>query len=87
MEINVRGETVVLTQDTIDATWASMADLCRKCADGALAGDFFTNDPEGYAAEQRELADRYDAHDGRMTMSFIQQAVFIQTGQSVPILP
>lgn len=87
VEITVHGKPVILTAETIDATWAHHAQQCRECARAALAGEFYTNDPAAYAKQQEDEARRYDAREGRMSLSFIQQAVFIQTGDCPAILP
>lgn len=87
LEIYVHGKPVVLTPETIDATWKSYADLERACAAGAKSGEFRVNDLDAYLKDCEARAVAYDAHEGRMSLSFIQRAYFIQTGVSVPLLP
>lgn len=87
LEIRVHGEPVVLTGETIDATWQWHADLERSCAAAAKAGEFRVTNLAEYLKDCEARAAAYDAREGRMSLSFIQQAYFIQSGKSVPLLP
>lgn len=86
LEIHVYGKPVVLTDKTLSATWQWHADLERRCAAAAASGEMRVNDLDGYLKECEARAVAYEAHEGRMSLGFIQQAYFIQTGKSVPLL-
>lgn len=87
VEIHLHGKPVLLTAETIDATWKWYADLERDMAAGAKSGAWRVNNLAKYVKDCEARAAAYDAHEGRMSLSFIQQAYFIQTGVSVPLLP
>jgi hypothetical protein len=77
---------VTLTPETIQATRQWYADNAQACIDEAESGAVRVNDLPGYIAWRKEsaadaLAGKYDH-----SLSFLQRAYFIQTGQSVPIL-
>lgn len=86
LEIHVYGKPVVLTDETLAATWQWHADLERKCAAAASAGEYRVNDLDAYVKDCEARAVAYEAREGRMSLGFIQQALFIQTGESVPLL-
>lgn len=84
--VHVRGMSVALTEETISATWKHFADQCRACAAAAKAGEFHVNDLRSYVDDQEALARMFEAREGRMSLGFLQRAVFIQTGECPPIL-
>ncbi len=85
--IHIHGKPVVLTAETIDATWKWFADHERECARAALAKEFHVNDLTKYVERCNLNAEVYDNNEGRMSVAFLQRAYFIQTGESVPLLP
>ena len=89
LTLHVHGKPVTLTTETINAAWQWFADNQRECARAAQAGEFRVNDLARYVADCEQQAARYDAHDtgGRpLSLTFIQRAYFIQSGESVPML-
>lgn len=86
MLIHIHNQPVTLTDETLDKTWQHFADLERRCAVAATLGEFRVNDLRGYVRDCLENAARYDRHEGRMSLTFVQQAYFIQSGESVPLL-
>jgi len=84
--IHIHNQPVTLTDETIDKTWRWFADHQRACATAATLGEFRVNDLSGYVADCLAEAARYDQHEGRMSLTFIQRAYFIQSGESVPML-
>lgn len=86
LEIHVHGKPVVLTDETLSATWKWHADLERRCAAAAASGEMRVNDLDGYVKDCEARAVAYEAREGRMSLAFIQQAYFIQSGESVPLL-
>lgn len=89
--IHIHGKPVILTAETIAATYQWFADHHRLCASEASAGAFFVNDLPSYVADCERQALEYEAKKldgagGRMSLTFIQRAYFIQSGESVPML-
>lgn len=86
MLIHIHNQPVTLTDETIDKTWQWFADHQRACAVAATLGEFRVNDLCGYVRECLDEAARYDRHEGRISLTFVQRAYFIQSGESVPLL-
>ena len=86
LTIYVYNKPVELTAETIDKTWKWFSDHCRLCAADAIAGKFFVNDLKRYVEREHAEAARYDRHEGVMSVTFIQRAYYIQSGESVPLL-
>jgi hypothetical protein len=87
--VRIHGKPVTLTDATLDATWQWFANHERECARAAQAGEFRVNDLARYVEHCNQNAARYDAHntEGRpLSLTFIQRAYFIQSGESVPML-
>lgn len=89
--IHIYNKPVVLTVETIKTTLQWYADHERRCAAGATSGDFFVNDVDSYVAGREWQAAEYERQieegmDERMSLAFIQQAYYIQSGESVPML-
>ena len=89
--VHIYGKPITLTKETIEATFQWYADHARLCASEAKAGAFRVNDLERYVRENEEEALSYerqkkDGPDGRYSLAFIQQAYYIQSGESVPML-
>lgn len=76
-----------LTQESIQAARQWFHDNHIACAKGALARDWFCNDPEGYAKKQELRA--IEALNGSCdhTFTFWQRAYEIQTGECIGLLP
>jgi hypothetical protein len=80
-------EARTFNEATIQATRQWYADNALACIAEVRSGAVRVNDPEGYFLECRQrhadaLAGKWDH-----TWAFRQQAHFIQTGESVPLLP
>jgi hypothetical protein len=82
-----RGGTVTrITPKTVQATREWFAQNGRDCIEGATAGKWHVNDLSRYVEWQNRriaasLAGEYDH-----TLTFVQRALYIQTGVSVPLL-
>lgn len=91
LTIHIHGKPVELTGKTLEATYQWYADNCRACAKAAQAGEFLVNNLELYVSNNEADAKRYEAlkrgeESERMSLAFIQQAYYIQSGESVPML-
>lgn len=78
---------VELTEETIQKTRKWFADNAQGCIDEVRSGKVKVNDPEAYYAWREESIN--DALAGRNdhTVTFLQRAHFIQTGECVALLP
>lgn len=80
-------KAVRLTPETIKATRQWFADNALACIAEAESGSVFVNDPKSHRewCMQRHA----DALAGRSdhTLTFLQRAHWIQTGEMVPLLP
>ena len=83
-QITVNG--VRLTPETILKTREHFAEIDRRCIEGALSGAFHVNDVASYVRWQEEMRDNMLAGKSDHTLTFLQRALWIQTGQSVPLL-
>ena len=76
-----------LTQETIVATRQHFADIDQACIDEVKSGAVRVNDPASYFAwcEQRAKDGMEGKHDH--TLTFLQRAYWIQTGEMIALLP
>ena len=77
---------IEITAETVLKTREHFAQIHRDCIAGAIAGDFQVNDLDRYTAWQSEML--MDSIMGRTdhTLTFAQRALWIQTGECVPML-
>lgn len=78
---------VTLTTETIQATRQWFADNNQACIDEVVSGDMKVNDLIGYIERQEQLIDECLSGVWDHTFTFLQRAYFIQTGESVALLP
>lgn len=78
---------VELTKESIQKTRKWFSENAIACIEEVKSGEFKVNDPESYFKWETEKAKEYmeGCHDH--TLSFLQRAYFIQTGESVALLP
>lgn len=76
-----------LTPETMQATRQWFHDNAMACIEEAAERRETMNDYEGYVAWRRQAAQ--DSLDGKgdHTLAFLQRAYFMQTGESVALLP
>lgn len=77
---------MVLTQETIQETRKWFADNAEDCINGAMAGEFFVNDISAYVDWQRRRITQSLSGEWDHTFTFLQRALYIQTGVCVPLL-
>lgn len=75
-----------ITDETILATRQWYADNAQACIDEARSGATRVNDLERYCAWREQCIVDSLAGNGDHTLAFIQRALFIQTGECVPLL-
>lgn len=76
---------VTITAETIERTRGYFADLCTECIHDAQSGKTFVNDLARYVAWQEQLSADYLAGKGDHTLTFLQRAHWLQTGECVPL--
>jgi hypothetical protein len=84
--ILVDGQPVVLTVDTIRKTCDFYAQHKQCCIDEVLRGTDKVNNVEQYIKDCTEQKEQYLSGNFEPWLGFWQQAYFIQSGQSVPLI-
>nr|WP_156736425.1 hypothetical protein [Mycobacterium sp. E3298] len=78
---------VELTQDTIQMTREWFAHNAQACIDEVLNGDVKVNDKESYFKWREEQIEEAMSGQYDHTLTFLQRAHHIQTGECVALLP
>ena len=78
---------VELTPETLEQTKQSFIDGCKDCIREAESGEVFVNDLEDYTAWRLSQIRSYENDENSHTFTFLQRAYYIQTGESVALLP
>lgn len=76
-----------LTADTIQATRQHFADIGQDCIDDVVSGLVKVNNLDSYVAWKKQSME--DALSGKNdhTLTFLQRAYWIQTGEMLALLP
>lgn len=78
---------VELTEETIQKTRKWFADNAQACIDEVRSGEVKVNDPEAYFAWREEsIKDAIECRNDN-TLTFLQRAHYIQTGDCIALLP
>jgi hypothetical protein len=78
---------VKLTEESIQKTRKWFSDNSLACIEEVKSGKVRVNDPEYYFKWRNEAAKEYMEGQHDHTVTFLQRAYFIQTGESVALLP
>lgn len=78
---------VELTPETMQRTREHFAQIYRDCIAEAQSGAVFVNDLASYVAWHETLMADCMAGKDDHTFTFLQRAHYLQTGESVPMLP
>jgi hypothetical protein len=78
---------IQLTEESIQKTRKWFADNCIACIEEVKSGKTHVNDPESYFADKIEDAKEYMNGSYDHVIAFLQRAYYIQTGESVALLP
>lgn len=82
----MRVNNIEITQETIEATRQYYINLYRACIEDATSGRVRVNDLAKYVeSEERHIA-RMMAGESDHTLTFVQHALYIQTGECIGIL-
>lgn len=85
---------VELTKESITAAHRGYAENARACIAKVESGEVTVNDREQYIEWREALAAEHDAYangtataEFRYSLAFLQYAYYLQTGESVALLP
>ncbi|UXM89251.1 hypothetical protein QNK06_11275 [Bacillus subtilis] len=78
---------VQITEESIQKTRKWFADNAIACIEEVKSGKVYVNDHEYYFAWRKKEAKEYMEGRHDHTIAFFQRAYFIQTGESVALLP
>jgi hypothetical protein len=83
----LRFNGVELTEESIQKTRKLFAEISLDCITEVQCGKVIVNDPESYFTWREEEAK--EALEGKSdnTLTFLQRAYYVQTGESVALLP
>jgi hypothetical protein len=76
-----------LTEIAMQQTRQWFADNALAAAEDARAGRTRVNDLEGYLRDSERRAAYFLAGEGDSSVAFLQRAYYVQTGESVALLP
>lgn len=79
------GERIQLTEDTVTKTCQWYADNAQGCIDEVLSGKVKVNNQAQYIATKEALKEVYLQRNFEVGLWFYQKALYIQTGESVPM--
>lgn len=79
------GDRVQLTEDTINKTCQWYADNTQGCIDEVLSCEVKVNNQTEYITTKEALKEVYLSRDFEIGLWFYQKALYIQTGESVPM--
>lgn len=77
---------VELTKETIQKTRKWFSDNAIACIEEVKSGKSWVNDEESYFEQENKNAKEFLEGKYDHTLTFLQRAYFIQTGESVPLL-
>ncbi|CAH9013809.1 conserved hypothetical protein [Vibrio phage 249E41-1] len=83
--VSNNGERVQLTEETLTKTCQWFADNAQGCIDEVLSGEVKVNDQAAYIETKKALIKCFLSRDFEIGLWFYQKALYIQTGESVPM--
>lgn len=75
-----------ITTETIERTRNHFVENCKSCIAGSINGEFKVNDLNKYVDWQEKQIKIFLAGKNDHTLTFLQRALWIQTGKMVAIL-
>jgi hypothetical protein len=78
---------VKITEDSINKTRQWFYDNAMACIDEAVSGKVFVTELDSYINWQKQRAESALNGENDNTFVFIQRAYYIQTGESIALLP
>ncbi len=78
---------IAIRNETILATRSHFITNCNACILGACSGEFRVNDLPKYIDWQKRYISSIAKGESDHTLTFLQQALYIQTGNCIAILP
>lgn len=84
--VNVYGKKVKLDKQDIKNTCLWFADNAQGCIDEVMSGDVFVNNIDSYVEGKQQDKENYLTGNFVPWLGFWQQAVYLKTDQSVPMI-
>lgn len=82
----MRVNNVEITEETILKTRQYFIDNCRACIDDAVSGETRVNNLKDYIQWEEDRISRLQEGMSDHTLTFVQAALWIQTGECIAIL-
>jgi hypothetical protein len=82
----MRVNNIEITEDTILATRMHFADIHRACIADALTGETRVNNPKTYIEWEMKRIEQCMRGEFDHTLTYLQAALWIQTGDCIAIL-
>lgn len=76
-----------LTAETIQSTRQHFADIEQGCIDEVLSGAVRVNNPESYINRCKASKEKYLTGVLQISVTFLQRAYWLQTGEMIALLP
>lgn len=86
MRVRIQDGEVTLTRETIDKTWQWYIDNARDCINEVLSGEVKVNNVKRYIDWNLDQIEMFQNRKCNIWLGFIQRAVYIQTGESIPLM-
>jgi hypothetical protein len=86
MTIRVYDKPLIITSKTIKETCEWYADNALKCIAEVKDERITVNNPEQYIARYQTKHENYKSGDFEPWLGFWQQAVYLQTNESIPMM-
>ncbi len=84
--VRIYDERVELNIDDIKAASLSFSYNAQRCIDEAVSGKVFVNDLDKYVTEKQQDIENYKTGNFKPWLGFWQHAIYLKTGQSVPVM-
>ena len=78
---------VKLVQESIDRCIDEMISINKGCINEVASGEVRVNDNESYFKHCNKWIDKYKNRDFNISLTILQHAYYIQTNESVALLP
>jgi hypothetical protein len=78
---------VALTEESMQATRQYYHDNALACIEEVKSGKVYVNDPESYFEWRMRESKEYIEGKHDHVLAFLQHAYYIQTGESIALLP
>lgn len=84
--VRVYDKRVLLNINDIELASLSFAHNAQCCVDEAISGEVFVNDLDKYVNEKQQDIENYKTGNFNPWLGFWQHAIYLKTGQSIPVM-